>query len=224
MLKGKITYLVFILSLSGFGFTACSGTKKSNVDLSKSPYFELMEEIQDLTKSDQVNLYRYSEEGEEEKKEKSYVKIDSLNSEEAFRYVEVYNFFSLNGKKEYYISEFRANLSDTIKRYKVLDFQLVVEADSLYVSEGSEYEIRFENKTSLELDGNQYDLYLLSGYAHPGDPNPDQYKIWSPQLGMVLVWYGEERWFELDKSIWEKKAQNLDALKEKSREMILEKK
>ena len=72
----------------------------------------------------------------------------------------------------------------------------------------------------MEFDGEIYEVYLLHGFAHVGDPEPAHHKYWNPELGTILIWFGEDRFFELIQTGEKNTQATLDALKKVIKQRI----
>jgi hypothetical protein len=213
-------FLALTCLLAGGFLLSCSPKSGGPTQArNKMPEDVTAREVLSLLKEDIGNNYQSSENGQVDLEERSFVKVEALNESE-YRHFEVYNVYEAeNGTREYYISEFVFDTNDSVERQKIKDYQLVIKDDSVSEAEGNDYEFLIEVSQAYTLADQSYELYLLSNFGHVGAQQPDQYSVWSPSCGIVLSWYGDDRWFSLNQSDYlEEEA--LAFLRDNGREMI----
>ncbi len=165
-----------------------------------------MRQVVDLVDESYAQTYRYEAEGNKDKADKQWNRILAIDSL-LFRQLSLTNIFeSEGGLKEYYALEMSIDLGDTLHRQSLLDYQFTVDEDTAMMVRADEREIRY---TGISVDG----AYLLEGYAHKGNPFPEQYRWWSPESGDLVIWYGEERFFVLQSPSDEKTQELIEGLK-----------
>lgn len=182
--------------LLGIWLTSLLGCSSSTT-MTSSP--NPMAEIVKLVEQDKGRrLFQYSENGLGQEKEEQWSRVEAGSSEHRFHYTEIYNTYQMDAQTtEYYVQQFSFDGSDTTQRFVVKDFQFVAKGDSFSLSLSKEYEGRVVEELMVEAEGKQVKLYKIFGYAHVADPEPSHHKYWSPEIGSVLIWYGEERFLEL---------------------------
>lgn len=158
-----------------------------------------MEEIADFVKQDQGRrLFRYSEDGNNPEEEEQWTRIQQGEHPSQFTNTEVYNTFQINEEEtEYYVQQFSLDLADSLNRFLVRDFQFLKSKDSTHLISNTEYEGKLVGQEIYQINEKEVTLFKILGYAHIGDPEPSHHKYWHPEIGTVLIWYGEERFFEL---------------------------
>lgn len=132
--------------------------------------------------------------------QEQWTKIESLDSLEGYRHLEVYNVYEAeDGSKEYYVSEFELLLRDTIQRQLISDYQVIVKKDTAYIQLSTENDFRLSQKFEYQIKNKIYKVYKLFGYAHKSDKDPVHYKYWSPDFGTLMIFSGQNESFELKK-------------------------
>ncbi|MEZ4827004.1 MAG: hypothetical protein R3C61_12110 [Bacteroidia bacterium] len=160
-----------------------------------------MQMILDLSKKGEYSTYLYIQNGTSGTPEKSKIEIEDSPEGNFYHHREIFSEYK-NGRGgfEYSVIEFIIDVSDSLNRQKYEEYELVDDRDSVYISSVSPFEFLMTGKVNVNYSGKIYPIYRLDGYAHPGDPEPSHYKFWSPEFGIVLIWYGDGVLFELMES------------------------
>lgn len=165
-------------------------------------------EIEDwVSKGEGKVVYQQVFGTEKENPEKRWVQILPINEGQNYQQVEVYNVYKgSNHEREYYVQELVIDPKDTSSRQPILDYQFVISPDSIYFTSTTPYEFKIVGKQMVSKEGKMYEIYQLFGYAHIGDLTPSHHKYWSPEFGTVLMWFGDDRYFEMikpEKAAWQ---------------------
>ncbi|MEL6652600.1 MAG: hypothetical protein AAFQ87_17495 [Bacteroidota bacterium] len=109
-------------------------------------------------------------------------------------YLEVYSTYTTEtGRKEYNLFEFQFEPDNLGARFPILEYELRIDQDSAWFAQPDQLQGSLDG---LLISG-QDSLFRILGFAHEGDVAPGHMRYWSPTYGNVLVWYGEDRYFEL---------------------------
>lgn len=229
----NIFRLTLLFFLSWFFFSAvisCNPVRDSeekkmtelpvNSDGYLSPFLCSVEEVLDLAEQKDQYTFRYIENGQPGKKEFSRISISGNEQKSRYRHLEIYSTYeNPQGGKEYYAVEFEIEPSDTLLRKPLNEFQVVHLADTAYRSVHTPTDILLEKIVSVSHEDQDYPLFKILGFAHKGDAEPAHHRYWSPQLGTVLLWFGENYAFELMSGPNPKDQTLLNLLKSRALEM-----
>ncbi|MCI4668128.1 MAG: hypothetical protein MRZ79_08195 [Bacteroidia bacterium] len=167
-----------------------------------------MKKVMEVVHSDNLKDFQFEVDGLIEEKDQLWSEVTSPQPE-VYIQKSITNIYEKNkSHKEYYALEQIIDLSDTTNRQPIFEYQFVVNSDTAFVRVFDEKELRY---TGISVDG----IYLLEGYAHDGDPSPEQFRWWSPTYGDLIIWYGEKRFLTLTKPISPEIRQLLEVLKQK---------
>lgn len=172
--------------------TACKSMSESSVQQKARLIAHLVEDAQ------QVAEYQFRDGTETQPIEQQWSVIESDHG--IWHYTEIFSVFRRpDGNLDYGLLEMSFDANDTLNRFKVLEYQLLQSEDSSWYTSPTVRQGKLIARLTYEFQGKSYKLYGMEGYAHANDPQPGHLKYWSPELGTVLIWFGEERFFELVK-------------------------
>lgn len=137
-----------------------------------------------------------------------FVQTEEANGYYHFR--EIYNIYhdSSNAQLEVYVTEFRFHPDSLNRLYQQDDYRIVLKGDTAFIQEETFSYVNPWRRKTVSASGKNYDIYQLEGYspmhlkgAMPTrDQQSDYLKFWNPEIGTVLVFYGEgddDQMFEL---------------------------
>ncbi|MDX1907868.1 MAG: hypothetical protein SF053_12615 [Bacteroidia bacterium] len=136
-----------------------------------------------------VRTYTFTDGNQPVRTEVTWLRLDPG---QRIRQREVYHVFDSRAldTREYYVTEMRLDLQDTVSRQLFLDFRIVADRDTARVVIADRQEVRVNRIDTLVVGGESEVVARLLGYAHEGDDRPGHHKYWSPRYGTLLVWYG----------------------------------
>lgn len=177
--------LIFIL-----GCTSPAPQKPSCLYPPETPIHKRIKKAMAVAIPQNIRKYRYEIDGKPQEEDQLWNKVEARD-DSIFTQVAITNIFTKGDKqKEYYALEQIVDLRDTTHRQPVIEYQFVVNPDTAYIRVADQKELRY---TGISYEK----IYLLEGFAHKGNPTPEQYRWWSPQFGDVMIWYGERRFLVL---------------------------
>ena len=186
-----------LILISLVAFFACKNSKPVQ-ESGLSVEEEKLEKLKAL-KNNPSSSYTYHEFRSDTvtTEEKQSVLIEQM-SDGRYLSTELYNIYVSEDKiTEYYVLEMKLDPVDTTQRQKVLDYRLFEAPDSVFLASRDVTEILIRDHFSLHSNHKEYEVFLLNGYSHEGDPDPVNYRFWSPEYGTLLIWYGEDITYEL---------------------------
>lgn len=137
-----------------------------------------------------------------------FVQTEEKGSRYHFR--EIYNIYEDKSmaQLELYVTEFSFNPDSLNKLYRQDDYRIVLKGDSAFTQEETFSYVNPWRKKEIEVAGETYDIFQLEGYSPmhlkgtiPTRDQPSDYlKFWNPEIGTILVFYGEgddDQMFEL---------------------------
>ncbi|MEO0638366.1 MAG: hypothetical protein AAFY70_01465 [Bacteroidota bacterium] len=162
-----------------------------------SESFIFMRSIIDLHQdSSRYRKSIYMESGEQAETYEEWADIFAIDSSR-YRETSLYNVYETPESKEYFLEIMELNTAST-KRGLVRSLQFRTTADTAYPTVSSQTYFRYTGEQkSWEQGGRGLNVYLLEGFAHAEDKDFGNLKWWSPQLGTLLIWYGDSRYYQL---------------------------
>ena len=141
-------------------------------------------------------IYQQRMQGEVVVEEPQWTYIEALDSARQYLYRELFNIYQdEKGRVTYYLSESRFDLGEQAEKQLWLEYQIVVKPDTAFMSQATESLIKVSASRSYTVETDTFKVWKMLGYAHVMDEEPSFHKYWSPRLGTVLVWYGEDTYF-----------------------------
>ncbi len=143
--------------------------------------------------SKQKQSYLYEEAGKVIEEEVQWSLVEKKDGN--WTYLEIYNqFLTETGQREYNLYEFHFDPNNVGGRFPILEYELRVYQDSAWFALTDELQASLDGVLSIGEDK----LYRIYGYAHVGDAAPGHMRYWSPDYGTVLIWSGNQDFFQLD--------------------------
>ena len=195
--------LLFLLTL--MGLISCNSPVKEETN---NPYplchqnpanesFQFMRNVIDLSlDSSQKRSSVYLESGEDPEMYEEWLDVFPIGKG---RYLEtsIYNIYEQGDNREYYVQLMELD-TNSLKKRASRDLQFRVTPDTAYPTLADTTFFRYTGYSRQEsFSDTKIDLFLLEGYEHSFDITYGHLKWWAPQLGAVLIWYGEDRYFQL---------------------------
>lgn len=174
----------------------------------QTPIHKRISKAIEIIVPEHLKRYLYTVDGQSEEEDQLWNKV-LLSSDSVYTQIAITNIYQKNeSEREYYALEQIIDLRDTTLRQPVIEYQFVITPDTAFIRLADQQELRY---TGIHFEK----TYLLEGFAHKGNPEPEQYRWWSPKYGDVLIWYGEKRFLELTEPLPQDIQQRITLLKQK---------
>jgi len=159
---------------------------------SQSPVAPVMQAAWLLTQQEPTEVLQSFYQGEELAEESQWTSIRQEGGN--YQVLTVYNIFEGERQTEYFVLDYQVEVANLQKRFPIRDLRMIVRDDTAFISEVNLNAAEVRQKWG-EREG--VVVYELWGYEFQEAPTHGQLHFWSPQIGTVFQYFGQESSFEL---------------------------
>ncbi len=136
--------------------------------------------------------------------------VQTTDEKGVFHFREIYNIYhdTSMAQLEVYVTEFRFHPDSLNRLYQQDDYRIVLKGDTAFLQEESFSYINPWRKKQVKVGEKTYPIFQIEGYSPmhlqtdlpTRDQASDYLKFWNPEIGTILIYFGEgddDQMFEL---------------------------